>query len=214
MQSNSINIAPGATINLNCAGRFFSYESGTSSSADVYIIVKGDGINEMRLKPGQTLVAETAASIWQIKGDDKNATITGNIIIGNGDFRDSAINATIAGQVIVTSGNVTSTSTNVNTNAQAIPVQKQALSNLTDFPVVNVGTAPALMFSDATQRILRIRNSSATANVYIGGTSVAIGQAAIVLHPGDMWTEEEAAGAVWWAVADSAGATVNIQGVK
>ena len=216
MQSNAFNVQAGGSATLPCSGTMVAYESGQSTTGNNYIIIRGDGQSEMRLKPGQSFTGTVSSGTWYIKADDTTAAIVGRVIIGDGEFHDSAINATIAGAVTVTSGNmnVTSASTTVNTNAQAIPVQKQALSNLTEIAPVTVGTAPALMFSDATQRILRIRNAHATATLYIGGPAVTTTQAAIVLKPGDLWIEEEAAGAAWWAVSDTANTPVNIQGVK
>jgi len=213
MQSNDFTVSPTSlTKTLPCSGSMIAYESGSSSTANAYLIIKGDGQSEIRLKPGQSVNFTGESSTWYIHADDPTATVTGFIIVGDGSFHDSAINATIAGAVTVTNtvnGQVT------NNNAGAVPVQKQALSTITDEAIVTInnGAAQALI-SDATQRILRIRNGHATAMLYIGSSGVTAANAAIVLAPGDLWIEEEAAGAAWYATSDTAGCNVQIQGVK
>jgi hypothetical protein len=50
--------------------------------------------------------------------------------------------------------------------------------------------------------------------VAIGGAAVTMANAAIILRPGDIWVEDDAPGAAWYAVADTAGADVRVMGVK
>ena len=204
MQSNKINIPASGAVTMPCTGTGFWFESGTSTTANQYIIVKPDTGAEFRLKPGQNCKdPKTQVSTWYIKAEDPTAVIAGNVIIGNGDFNDDN-----------TANLVTITATAV-TNAAALPVQKQALSTLTDMAPVTIGTGTAqALVSDPTQRILRIRNASTSAILYIGGADLTITNAVIALNPGDMWIEEEAAGAAWYAISDTAGTIVKIQGLK
>lgn len=101
-----------------------------------------------------------------------------------------------------------------NTNAQAIPVQKQALSVIVDGAVVPIGSVRAALVSDATLKILRIRNGDVNGTLYLGGAGVTALNAAVVLAPGDMWEEQSAAGAAWFAVSDGPTISVKIQGIK
>jgi|GEM_PF-5031834 len=213
MQSNAFNIQAGGSATLPCSGTMVAYESGQSTTGNNYIIIRGDGQSEMRLKPGQSFTGTTASGTWYIHADDSTAAIVGRVIIGDGEFHDSAINATIAGAVQVTN---TVTTTVGNTNAQAIPTQMQALATITDEAAVTITTANTIqpLISDPTQRILRIRNGNATGNLYIGSSTLTIANAAIVLAPGDLWIEQEAAGAAWYAISDTAGMIVQIQGLK
>lgn len=198
MQSNRLNITAGNTVTLPVTGNGFWYESGSSSTTNPYIIVKpSTGGAEIRLKPGQSVTRLQNQAFWLVTAEDPTAVITGYAIIGDGGFNDD------------------NTANSVIANATAMPVQKQALSTLTAFaPVsINTGAAQALV-SDPTQRMLRFRNGHATAKLYLGGLGVTIANAVIVLGPGDMWIEDEAAGAAWYAISDTAATPVQIQGVK
>ena len=102
-----------------------------------------------------------------------------------------------------------------NTNPNPILVQRQTLTNIVDIAAATVGTEVAPLISNATLLRLKIKSSTAnTGNIYIGGAGVTAANAAIVLQPGDMWNEEDLAGAAWYAVADNAGSIVTMQGAK
>lgn len=120
--------------------------------------------------------------------------------------------------VSVQGGTINMTATNVgisNTNAAAVPVKNQALSNIVDYNVVTIpGTAAIALISDSTLRRLRIRNSHATAVIAIGGSAVTLGNSPIRLQPGEAFIEDDAAGAAWYVITDTAGATVQLQGIK
>ena len=68
--------------------------------------------------------------------------------------------------------------------------------------------------ADATLRRLRVRNGHATARVAIGGAGVTMENAAVVIEPGDIWIEDDAAGAAWFVVSDTAATAVQLQGLK
>ena len=101
-----------------------------------------------------------------------------------------------------------------NVNASAVPVQQQALSTIDDKAPVTIGTTAAALVSDATLKRLRIRNSHATAVIAIGGAGVTLANGAVQLQPGDTFLEEDAAGAAWYAISDTAGTVVQVQGLK
>lgn len=101
-----------------------------------------------------------------------------------------------------------------NTDATAVPVRNQALGTIVNIAPVTVGTANAALISDATLKKLRIKNTHATAKVAIGATGVTLANAAIVLNPGDVYFEDDAAGAAWFAISDTAGTVVALQGLK
>ena len=141
-------------------------------------------------------------------------------IIGNEDAQAIPIRAKAGERIPVEIGGSTVevTADNVginNDNANAIPVQQQALGTIVHkVPVViNTGAAQALV-SDATLKRLVVRNASASATIAIGGAGVTLANAAIVLAPGDMWAEPDAAGAAWYATSDTNGADVRVMGVK
>lgn len=102
-----------------------------------------------------------------------------------------------------------------NDDTNPLVVRQQPLATLVDHvaATINAGAAQ-LLVSDPTFKRLRVRNASAAAIIAIGGTSVSIANAAILLQPGDMWCEDDAAGAAWYAVSDVGGADVRVMGVK
>lgn len=189
------------------AADFFVFESG-SSSGDSHIVVKPSSGTEIVLKPGQRfrmppMPQGDGVTQWFVRSLDGVSTINGKIIIGSGEFDDCNANnfVTIAASQVL--------------NSAALPVQKQAWSTLTNFaPVAITSEAAQLLVSDATQRALKIRNTHVSANLYIGGIGVTLSNAAIVVSPGAIWAEDEAAGAAWYALSDGATITVAMLGMK
>lgn len=95
-------------------------------------------------------------------------------------------------------------------NVNAVPFSYMTLA---DLPPVAVGVAAVKVSDDATLKRLRIRNMSETAKIALGGQGVTL-NSAIVIMPGEIFIEDDAAGAAWYAVASEAGAQVAILGVK
>lgn len=120
--------------------------------------------------------------------------------------------------VTLQGGNINVTATNVginNTNAAALPVKNQALSNIVDLPSLTIpGTAAVALVNDPTLRRLRVRNSHESAVIAIGGAGVTLANSPIRLLPGDAFIESDAAGAPWFVISDTPGATVQLQGIK
>jgi hypothetical protein len=101
-----------------------------------------------------------------------------------------------------------------NTDAEAIPVRLPSLATIEHPAPVVVGLAAAALVADATLRKLIIKNGHASATVAIGGAGVTLANAAILLEPGDIWVETDAAGAAWYAISDTAATSVQVMGVK
>jgi hypothetical protein len=142
-----------------------------------------------------------------------------NTIIGNDDGQAVPIRIPAGMRVPVdlNGGNVNVNAVNVginNTDATAVPVRKRALSTLVNPNEAAVGLAAASVIADATLQSVRFRNASDTAVIGLGGVNVTMANAAVILQPGDIWTEDDAAGANWYAVADAAGAKLRIMGIK
>ena len=142
--------------------------------------------------------------------DGSQVNVSGQVVVSN--------SAAARVPVDLAGGNVQVTATNVginNDNTKPIPVQKQALTTLTDSitKAINTGAAQALI-SDNTLKRLRIRNESTSARVALGGANVTMANAAIILEPGETWLEDDAPGAAWYATSDQNGADVRAMGVK
>ena len=111
-----------------------------------------------------------------------------------------------------------------NSDAQAVPVVPKtgAVFSVKDLPcltIVNIapvtaGVAAVALVSDNTLRRLRVRNGHETATIAIGGVGITLATAAIVLAPGDIWNESDAAGAAWYVISDTAATPVQMQGVR
>jgi hypothetical protein len=154
--------------------------------------------------------------------DGALVNVAGEVVIGNDAGQRVPVDVA-GGTINVTADNVGISNTDANPvpvkaktdDANPIIVKRARLSTLVDLApkVINAGAAQALV-ADATLQRIRVRNASATQTVAIGGAGVTLANAAIVLGPGDMWDEDGAAGAAWFAVADADGADVRIQGVK
>ncbi|WP_314434615.1 hypothetical protein [Massilia timonae] len=143
--------------------------------------------------------------------DGANVNVRGGVSIENDPA--NAIPVSLQEGVV----NVTATNVGIsNDNDKAVPVQKQRLATIVDRePVVLAAANTAQqLIADPTLKLLRIRNGHPSATIAIGGADVSIANAAVQLLPGDVWIEDDAPGADWYAVSDVAGAIAQIQGVK
>lgn len=201
----SLNAGNQRGTSISAHGHFIYFESGSvnPSTGDPHLRISTDNGDDILLKPGQGFKLPKKCTSWRLSVLDGTSDIAGTLLIGDGEFNDNN-----------TQNLITLAASNV-PNAAALPVKKQQLATLTNFAVatINTGAAQALV-SDPTQAILRIRNTHASANLYLGAAGVTSATAAVVLGPGDLWNEEEAAGAAWYATSDTNGCTVAILGLK
>lgn len=99
--------------------------------------------------------------------------------------------------------NVTATNVGISNNLKTLTHQAPAV----------VGTVAAQVISDANMKRIRFRNADAAAVIALGGAQVSMANAVVVLNPGDVWNEDDAPGAAWFAISDTAGAKLAIMGV-
>jgi hypothetical protein len=141
--------------------------------------------------------------------DGMAVKVTGEVKVTNDNA--NPVPVTLQGSTV----NMTATNVGVNNdNAGAVPVKNQALSTIVDVAAKVVGVAAASVSNDATLRRLRFRNSHATAVIALGSSTVTLANSPIRLLPGDVFIEDDAAGANWYAISDTAGASLQVQGVK
>ncbi len=100
------------------------------------------------------------------------------------------------------------------TIAQAVNVKDVPCQSIVNIAPVNAGLAAVALVADTTLRRLRVRNGHATATIALGGNGITLATAAIVLAPGDIWNESEAAGASWYVISDTAATPVQLMGLK
>lgn len=217
MSYQKIPLLAGVPFRLDIPGKLLLIDSvGVASGVDVALIEGGaDRAPMMDRKPGFRLVnrfdgviltasVNTTVALF-LAMEDVNLG-TNQLEISNS--ASNPVNVLFAGTVAPVLGNIT------NNNAAAIPVQKQQLATLSHPAAVSVGVAAVVVSNDATLKRLRIRNNHPSARVCLGGATVTVANAAIVLEPGDVWDESDAAGAAWYAVSDTAATDVRVMGVK
>ncbi len=123
MQSQDLKVGAGNSTLVQVPGTGIWFESGASTTADAYIVVKPDTGAEITLKPGQHFQDPTHISReWRITGHDPAAVITGRLIIGNGDFGDSNISNTVSINNVIGNVPVVGTVTVGNTGANRVPI--------------------------------------------------------------------------------------------
>ena len=226
-----IPLQAGQPFKQNTAGTLLLIDStGVANGVDVMLTRKGgsDGVT----MPGRqtafrlvepfegvtfTSAVDTVLGVFLSTADVQLGFVSGGAVAVPGGV---VVTNTVAERVPVDVGGavIEVTATNVginNDNANAIPVQQQALATIVHLApaTINTGAAQALV-NDATYKRLRIKNASDTQTIAIGGAGVTLANGAIILAPGDMWEEGDAAGAAWYAVADADGADVRVMGVK
>lgn len=98
--------------------------------------------------------------------------------------------------------------------AQALNMKDVPCPTIVNLAPISAGLVAVALVADATLRRLRVRNGHATATIAIGGAGITLASAAVVLLPGDVWNETDAAGAAWYVVSDTAATPVQMQGLK
>lgn len=132
MQYYDITISANGMQEQGVSGRYFYYLSGTtplisggvtpSAAGNEKIFVQAMGTGEaVPLMPGQSFRIDDSdkrPTGWRITNANRNETITGQVLIGDGEFRDSNIKNTVkldltsANQVTVQNASLTTTVTN------------------------------------------------------------------------------------------------------
>lgn len=231
MQTYDERIAPGSALKITITGSIFYIKSSTAGEVLTVEFVNGSAQGAKVQNVGKgfkaapasrfdgvriTASVETQVEFIISDGGIDFAFNTDDIIIGNDDSRALPVR-TPPGQPLMVHldealeiGSVTIT----NDDSEAIPVRHQALLAIVPAAPVNVAMVATLISADATLRILQIRNSHPTATLAIGGPTVTVADAAILLQPGDIWIESDAAGASWYAISSGPVISVKIQGLK
>jgi hypothetical protein len=233
MKSYSEFIAAGVPVKLSIGGKLLYVQRSSAGAVLDITFHNGTGTNTVSgvgkgFKAGpvggfDTITFRSSADgtvEFIVTDGDVNAQFDdASTIIGNDDGQAVPIRVSAGTRLPVdlANGTVNVTATNVgisNTNDLAVPVRNQALSVLLDIANVAVGVAAASVSNDATLRRIRFRNESETASIGLGGAGVTMAKAAIIIGPGEMWIEDDAAGANWYAISDTAGADLRMLGVK
>lgn len=76
---------------------------------------------------------------------------------------------------------------------------------------VSVGVAATALLAAASGRKGARFTNAGTVDVYLGGVSVTVANAAIKISPGQTWLENEAAPAAWYGISGTAAQSIKIQ---
>lgn len=98
MQSYGLKLTTNNTDTIQINANGFWYESG-ASALDSRIIITPEGGSDIVLKSGQSVRINGAVRSWNVRKFNDAAQITGNIVIGTGEFSDN--NANINGTMSV-----------------------------------------------------------------------------------------------------------------
>jgi hypothetical protein len=195
MQYYPFSVAVGASHHVLARGNFLRYYEALTGTANPTLEIKpmgsgGAGSSEFLLRPGQSIKLPVSVPGFMIENFDGIATITGRLLIGEGDFNDSVIsgNVTVTGTVLVSE----SSGTQFNTQAN-----------------VTVGTSQVLLQNLAgTKKLVLLASPSNTGQIAIIGSGGTLAQSFAVLAPGETWIEEDNANGPIYAIADAAGQTL------
>lgn len=183
MQYFDINLGATSTQEIGSPGRYLYYLTGVtpliaggvtpSAAGNQAIIVQAGGTGDsIVLMPGQSIRLDGGDKIpgsWRVSNHKRNEVITGQILIGSGEFRDSNIlntvklDLTAANQVTVQNASIATTVSN------EVEVKNDAGNPLN---ISVVGTPAVSISGTATvqENILAITG---------GGTSTAVFQNAV-----------------------------------
>lgn len=101
MQYFDFTLPPNSVFKICGQGAFIRYMSGSAGGSDASIILKcTENSGQVIMYPGQAVRFPADAVGWYIQNNKGQATILGQILIGEGDFWDS----TVAGTVSVVDG--------------------------------------------------------------------------------------------------------------
>jgi len=239
MSYQSIPLLAGRPHRLDIAGRLILIDSvSESGGVDVEILLAGSsktttvprrkaGFRLVQAYDGVILTSDVDALVGIFLSnedvqlgvaDGAAVSVPQGLVVTNSEANPVAVN--FAGTVSPVLGVVTIDNTSgeavpiAQVAGQAFSVEAKTLGQVVNIAPVIVGTAATALVADATIKRLRIRNGHSTAVLAIGGPGVTLANGAINLLPGDIWQEDDAAGAAWYAVSDTAGTNVQLQGLK
>jgi hypothetical protein len=215
MSYQSIPLLAGQPHRLDIAGRLILVDSvGESDGVDIEILLTGSSKT--------TIIPKRKAAFRLVQQyDGVILTCATNATIGIFLSENDVQLGTVDGAAVTVPDGVRVNSTaddpvyialDRDITIGTVKVEN-ALTQIVGGAPVAVGLVATSISNDPTLKKLRMRNNSEVAVILIGGADVALGSP-ILLEPGDVFIEEDAAGAHLYAVADVDGALLVIQGLK
>jgi hypothetical protein len=237
-----VNLKAGQDYHLNVAGSVLLVDAvGVAGGIDITPVKNG---SEKQTMPGRKIgfkywidfdglkinaAVDTVAAVFvSFKdvnlgfSDGANVKVPDGVLVTNDatrrvpvDLGGAAINVTATNVgVNNTDANPVPVKLHASDDATPLPVLKQQQSTIVNYAPIAAGLAAAALVSDAALRRFTVRNNNAAAKIAIGGAGVTMANAAVILNPGDVWVEDDAPGAAWFVVSDTAGQFANVLGLK
>lgn len=215
MSYQRINLLAGVPYRLDIKGRLILIDSvGQSDGVDLEILHADSSKTTAMYKrkagfrlvmpfAGVILTCSTAATVavFLSETDVQLGTVDGAAVTIPGGVR---VNSTADDPVYI--------ALDRDINIGTVKVENDLVTIIDAAPVA-VGLVATSISNDPTLKKIRMRNMSDDALIAIGGANVALGSP-IILQPGEVYFEDDAAGAHLYAIADGDGATLVIQGLK
>lgn len=214
MSYQKINLQAGVPYRIGIAGKLILIDDiGESDGVDVRVLRQGtpDTVIPKR-KAAFRMVTPYDDVIFSASVDATIGVFLSQFDVEIGYVDRAAV--TVPDGVVVNNGrdNPVSVAFDNPINIGTVQVENNLTQIIGGAPIP-VGLVATSISNDPTLKKLRMRNMSDAAVILIGGPDVALGSP-ILLEPGDVFIEEDAAGAHLYAVADMAGAKLVTQGLK
>ncbi|MGQ0750606.1 MAG: hypothetical protein ACT4PS_08735 [Betaproteobacteria bacterium] len=168
MRYYDFSVAVGASQRLQVKGNFCRFYDISAGAASPTIKIKaGRPGSEFLLKPGQMIRLPESVAEWYVENFDALLTITGKLLIGEGDFQDNNF-----------TGNV-SVSTTPAAVGDAHTQAGVAISN----------TSAVIIAANSARKYLLIQNQDSANDLYIAtdGGAASTDANCIKLEPGEAY---------------------------
>lgn len=191
MQYYPFSVAVGVSHHVLARGNFLRYYEALTGTANPTLEIKpmgsgGAGSSEFLLRPGQSIKLPTSVPGFMIENFDGIATITGRLLVGEGDFNDSVI----SGEVTIVGDADVNLAIGTGQNDQSESTVTTARSN-----VYGGGTT--------RRRCVFYSLASNTDDIVLGGAAVTTSNYAIRLAPGESWEDWIGGSASFFALSIS-----------
>lgn len=212
----SITLSAGVAKRQSFAGRtMVILDTGAAATIDAEIEISGFAVERFTgIKKGFKLQAPgfTSATFTAAVGCTIEVIVTdANISVNYQD--GAAVNATIVGPLPVPVSNLYGSPGSPLTVVGLTYSDLPAVTLQDNAAVAVTSAGAALVADNANRKAMQIANIG-TDPVAIGFTGITWAKRAIVLNPGDIWTEDKAPNLAWSAITDAAKtASVTVQEV-
>ena len=214
MSYQTINLQAGVPYRVGIAGRLILIDNiGASDGVDVRVLRQGtpDTVIPKR-KAAFRMVTPYDDVLFTTSIDTTIGVFLSTFDVEIGYVDRAAVTIPDGVEITNTAANPVPVVFDQDINIGIVQVENN-LTIIVDSAPVAVGLVATPISNDPALKRLRMRNVSNMAIIAIGGAGVALGSP-IILHPGESYWEDDAAGAALYAIANEANAMLQLQGLK